>query len=211
MKFIKKLGVLISLVMVLIVGAVYASWNYSRGELAKTDITFNGRMADIVSGTAKGTIAVVENSNTLTFKVDDTGASDYEAALVPSGQVQIQFKAATGADNKVLTEGIKLQATVTIAGTKTPYAYTPNGETQSQSIVIFAPSTNNSFNLNNGEKVKPNTNVIITAEQIKSAIVFCGGSSVVLDTYEENLAFEQAMGTYTITITISEVAESAQS
>lgn len=205
MKFVKKLSILMALVMVLTVGAVYASWNYSRGELAKTDISFNGRMADIVSGTAKGTISVVENSNTLTFKVDDVGASDYVAELVPSGDVKIKFNAATGADNAVLTEGIQLQATITIAGTKTPFAYTPNGETQSQNITIFAPATDNVIDINNGQKVLPNTPITITAADIASAIVFCGNQSVVLDTYEENLAFEAAMGTYTITITISEV------
>lgn len=209
MKFVKKLSVLMALVMVLTVGAVYASWNYSRGELAKTDITFNGRMADIVSGTAKGSITVVEHSNTLTFKIDDPDASDYVAVLVPDGSVTVQFKANAGADNAVLTQGIKLQATITIAGDKTPYSYTPNGESTPQSITIFAPKADNVIDLNGGNKVLPNTNIVISAADIASAIDFCGGASVVLDTYEENLAFEKALGTYTITVTISEVAEPA--
>lgn len=201
MKIMKKMSFILALALLVTVGGVYASWNYSRGTLATTDITFNGRMADIVSGTAKGTIQVVENSNTLTFKVDDVDAADYVAALVPSGQVQIQFKAAVGADSAVVTQGIKLQATVTVAGTKTPYN---NG---TKDLAIFAPKASNTFVLNGGEKVKPNTSITILATDIANAINFCEGETVVLDTYEDNLAFEQAMGTYTITVTISEVSE----
>ncbi len=199
MKIMKKMSFILALALLVTVGGVYASWNYSRGTLATTDITFNGRMADIVSGTAKGTIQVVSNSNTLTFKVDDVDAADYVAVLVPTGQVQIQFKAAVGADNAVVTEGIKLQATVTVAGTKTPY------NTGSGTVAIFAPKASNTFELNGGNKVLPNTSITITAAQIAAAIDFCEGETVKLDTYEDNLAFEQAMGTYTITVTISEV------
>ena len=124
--------------------------------------------------------------------IDDTGDIDWKAELVSSGSVWVKFTPASTADPTVRQNGIKMMATVTVTGTQTEY----DGK------AIFSPAATNTFVLKETATKDP---VEITAEQIANCLVFNQGSPVILDTYQKNLEYEEAMQTYIITIVISEV------
>ncbi|MBR7177111.1 MAG: hypothetical protein IKD26_02740 [Clostridia bacterium] len=199
MKFAKTLSIALVFVMIFTVGAVYAGWNYFQGEAAGTELTKNPVMAELVTNGKKGSIHEVTGSNNLLFQVDDTGS--YVAGFTGAGSVKVKFIVNSGADADVITSGIKLKATITIKGTPTKYR-ADNGT----DVFILAPAITNSFELNGGNKCANNVEIEITAAQILACLTFCEGQTVTLDTHAEFEAFELALTTYTIAITISEVA-----
>ena len=191
----KRLSLIIALALVVTIGGVFAVWHYDRGEVS-LEISRSATMAAIQSDTSKGVIAIVDSEpNNLKFLVDDIDTKDYIAALVPSGSITVKFSPAANADQVVINNGIKMKATVTLQGEKHQY----------DSKDIFTVKATNSFELNNGVATKDN--VVITAEQIANCLTFVDG--VVLDSYEDNVAFENAMKTYTIVVTISEITTPA--
>lgn len=194
----KKLSTIIALALIVTIGGVYAAWHYNRGAVS-LELTRSATMASIQSDTPMGSISIDQSQNggagnTLKFLVDDVAPTDWKAALVPSGSVWVKFTPAANADSSVQTNGIKMKATVTVTGTQTAYA----GQK------IFAAKTGaNSFVINDTATLD---SVQITAEKIAECLVFNGGQEVVLDTYEDNYNYEQAMKTYIITITITQAA-----
>lgn len=193
----KRLSAIIALALVITVGGVFAAWHYNRGEVS-LEITRTAVMASVQSDTAKGSIVVDHTANnnqgnTIKFLVDDVDTIDWKAALVPSGSVYVKFTPAANADSNVQTNGIKMKATVTVTGTQAEY----------EGIKILTAAVSNSFTVSN---TATKDAVEITAEQIANCLVFNENQEVVLNTYDKNVAFENAMNTYTIVITITELA-----
>lgn len=192
----KKLSTLIVLALIVTIGGVYAAWHYNRGQVS-LEISRSATMASIQSDTSKGTISIDQtansgNGNTLKFLVDDTGTIDWKADLVPSGSVWVKFTPAANADATVQANGIKMKATITIGGTQ---------ETYDGKKIFTAKEGANSFDINTTASLDSQQ---ITAEQIAACLNFNEGADIVLDTYDDNLAYETAMKTYIIVITISE-------
>ena len=192
----KKISTIIALALVITIGGVFAAWHYNRGEVS-LEMTRSATMASIQSDTAKGSIAIDQDANngqgnTLKFLVDDVAPQDYVTTLVPSGSVWVKFTPAANADQAVKDNGIKMKATITVLGTQQEY----NG------VKIFAAAASNEIML--GEATLDA--VEIKATDIVNCLIFNGGETIVLDTYEDNLAYETAMKTYMIAITITEAA-----
>ena len=192
----KKLSTLIALALIVTIGGVYAAWHYNRGQVS-LEISRSATMASIQSDTSKGTITIDQtansgNGNTLKFLVDDTGTIDWKADLVPSGSVWVKFTAASNADSIVQTNGIKMKATVTLSGTQAAY----DGKK-----IFEVKEGANTFTINTTASLDSQE---ITAAQIAECLEFNEGAEVILDTYDDNVAYETAMKTYIIVITISE-------
>ena len=191
----KRLSALIALALVVTIGGVFAAWHYNRGQVS-LEISSSATMASIQSDSSKGTIAIDQTANnnqgnTLKFLVDDVDTIDWKAALVPSGSVYVKFTPAANADASVQANGIAMKATVTITGAQTEY----------EGITIFAPAATNTFTVS----ATPTKDAVqITAQQIADCLVFNEGTEVVLDTYDKNVAYENAMKSYVIVITITE-------
>lgn len=191
----KRLSALIALALVVTIGGVFAAWHYNRGQVS-LEISRSATMASIQSDSSKGTIAIDQaannnQGNTLKFLVDDVDTKDWKAALVPSGSVYVKFTPAANADTSVQTNGIAMKATVTITGAQNEY----------EGITIFAPATTNTFTVS----ATPTKDAVqITAQQIADCLVFNEGTEVTLDTYDKNVAYENAMKSYVIVITITE-------
>lgn len=191
----KRLSALIALALVVTIGGVFAAWHYNRGQVS-LEISRSATMASIQSDSSKGTIAIDQSANnnqgnTLKFLVDDVDTIDWKAALVPSGSVYVKFTPAANADATVQANGIAMKATVTITGTQTEY----------EGITIFAPAATNTFTVS----ATPTKDAVeITAQQIADCLVFNENTEVVLDTYDKNVAYENAMKSYVIVITITE-------
>ena len=147
----KKLSTIIALALIITIGGVYAAWHYNRGQVS-LEFTRSATMASIQSDTSKGTIAIEkdaqgESKNSLKFLVDDAGAIDWKAELVPSGSVFIIFTPAANADAAVKDNGIRMKATITVTGTCSAYADEELGE----DITIFAAKEGaNSFEITSG-------------------------------------------------------------
>lgn len=114
MKMMKKFGLLVALALIVTIGGVYATWNYS----AQTGINsshehLNSNMADYVAGSnAYGTIIIFDNDMRLT--IDDTN-NDHVADLVVTGDMIFLFEP-FGGDNvpdSVVADGLLLQYQVT--------------------------------------------------------------------------------------------------
>ena len=219
----KKLSAIIAFALIITIGGVYAAWHYNRGEVS-LELTRSATMASVQSDTSKGSISIDQTANsgqgnTLKFLVDDIGATDWKAELVTSGSVWVKFTPAANADADVQREGIALKATITVVGpynaeTKTygtPSKYT-DPYNSNQAVTIFqAKEGANSFILNDGNKTK-DTSLEITAEQIASCLDFNVGAhadGLFLKTYDDNVAYETAMKTYLIMVTITEYVPAA--
>lgn len=197
----KKLSTIIALALIITIGGVYAAWHYSRGAVS-LELSRSATMASIQSDTSKGSIAIDQTANsgagnTLKFLVDDANATDWLAELVPSGSVYVKFTPTANADQAVKDNGIAMKATITVSGTQATYSDATNGD-----ITIFAAKEGaNSFAINTTPTL---SSVQITAEQIADCLVFNEDKDIYLDTYEDNVAYETAMKTYIIVITITE-------
>lgn len=192
----KKLSTLIALALIVTIGGVYAAWHYNRGQVS-LEISRSATMASIQSDTSKGTITIDQtansgNGNTLKFLVDDTGTIDWKADLVPSGSVWVKFTPARNADSNVQTDGIKMKATVTLSGAQDAYA---------GKKIFKVKEGANTITLNTTPSLDSQE---IKAEQIAACLEFNEGAEVTLATYDANVAYETAMKTYIIVITISE-------
>ena len=204
MKQIRKISLVIVLALVLTIGSVFAVWSYDQGKV-KREGTYELHMTDIVSKGDKGRIDTV-GANTLKFKVDDLDEIDWKAELLPEGSVDIIFVPAANANESVQQNGIKMMVTITLSGAQTAYnAKVKDGEGYKEESVkiLTVKEGQNTFKLNGGAATKEK--VTITAQEILNCLVFCEGKEVYLPTYEENVRFDNAMGDYKITITITEI------
>ncbi len=203
MKYVRKISLLITLALIVTVTGVFAAWHYNRGAVT-LEFTRSATMASIQSDTSKGSISIDQtansgNGNTLKFLVDDKGTTDWKAELVPSGSVWVKFTAAENADAAVKKNGIKMKATITLEGTQSTYTDDEVGE-----VKIFTVKEGaNSFTLNDTATLN---SVEITAKDIAACLNFNENKDVYLSTYDENFAYETAMKSYIIVVTITEAA-----
>lgn len=219
----KKLSAIIAFALIITIGGVYAAWHYNRGEVS-LELTRSATMASIQSDTSKGSIEIDkdengESRNSLKFLVDDTGVTDWKADLVTSGSVWVKFTPAANADATVQEDGIALKVTITVVGpynpgTKTygtPSKYTDPYNSDQEVTIFKEKAGNNTFLLNDGNKTK-DTSHEITAAQIAACLDFNVGAhadGLFLKTYDDNVAYETAMKTYLIMVTITEYVPAA--
>ena len=106
----KKVGLLMSLASVIVVGGVYATWSYSQGSVASaTDEYAVVMTAETVKG-EKGTFNV--NSSSVTFEIGNKG--EYHPELRGTGEVVVTFTPSVGADTAVREEGIDIKWSIGI-------------------------------------------------------------------------------------------------
>lgn len=205
----KKLSTLIAIALVLVIGGVYAGWTYFQGGATGAQSSRNLDMATVSYNGEKGSITA--DTTSLTILVDDMSTVDavkyapYQAGIHGAGKIYITFTPKVGADAVVTANGIKMQATVTITGTKTTYNY------DTKDYVILAVNATNTFELNGGVATKSTS---IDAAEILNTLVFCGDDLstdavedfVKLPTLADNTNFKTAMSTYSINIDITEIA-----
>lgn len=101
----KKLSLLIALCMLVTVGGVYATWNYSQGSVDGQHEHFTDKLAIINTTTTKGTILVDTSGLSITI---DQADLDYNARLDITGEVVITFTPSPGVDTDVKA-GIPLE------------------------------------------------------------------------------------------------------
>lgn len=105
----KKISVLLTLVICVTIGGVYAAWSYAGAAIKQpVDTTVSHGMASITS-TEIGDLRIVNNS--LLVKVDQLN-DDYDAYLNVTGQITVQFTPGAGAEPEIYENAIPVYASV---------------------------------------------------------------------------------------------------
>lgn len=187
----KKIGLFVALALIVTVGGTYAAWNYTtvadgavENATGTTSITLvEATTTEVMSGTIK-----IEE-NTVAVSIDDDGK--HNAVLTISGRLVISFtgNAASGAT----VNGLNLQCTAT------------NNCKQYQSTDVFKHTMlNANREVGNGtDQTQPFAQWVIEGEDLKTLIALNG--TITANTLTEYNALKDAIGSGTITITISAV------
>lgn len=179
----KRIRAIIVVALVLVVGGVYATFNYAQEDAIPQTDTLDKNLAAATTNTPKGTINI---TNTFTITVDDIDdANALTTAMVTSGDMKVSFSPATGADADVRDNGIPLTLTVTITGTN---SY--------NSQAIFTTTAATGVALNGGNKVKDEITV--------NPADYIAVTAISLPTYSEYEAYKAVYETIVITFTVSE-------
>lgn len=182
----RRIGIVIILALVLTVGSVYATFSYAQGEVAQKTSSISTNVADKVVTTEKGTITI---DNSFAISVDDTSGA-LKTSYTTSGTTKVTFTAATGADDDVKNNGIKLKLTITFGGT--------NKYNGTDIFTTKAAYTAGGVVLNGGNKVLGEITINLAD--------YLAVSEISLPTAAEYDLYKSAFDATTITITVSETA-----
>ena len=198
--FRKKLSVLIAMLLCVTIGGVYAGWTYFQGgatgananpRVGMASVSYNGEKGAITADTTSMTILVDDMST-----VPDSGVTTkYKAGLHGVGAIKINFTHKEGADADVVTNGIKMQATISVAKV--------GDRKWNEKEILKVDTTKNVLTLNGGTASKTAT---IEVKDILDALILCEGAEVILDTKKANDDFAAALSDYQIHVNIVEIA-----
>ena len=108
MKLMKKFGLLVALALIVTIGGVYATWNYSgQTGINSSHEHLNSNMADYVAGeNAYGNIRILDND--MDIIIDDAN-NNHVAELVITGDMVFIFTPYNNAPDEVKNNGIGMQ------------------------------------------------------------------------------------------------------
>ena len=107
----KKLSLLISLILCVTIGGVYATWYYPSNDVTTRDVTIAVGLAGITNDTKAGTFTI-EVADTLTpFVIDQESADSKDAVLTIADGVEIKlvFTPEADATDEILANGVTAQ------------------------------------------------------------------------------------------------------
>ncbi len=179
----KKLSLLISLVLLVTVGGVYATWNYAHGTAVSASKYFDAVtvVAPMVETNSKGIIEV--DTSNLSIVVDDTN-NDFKGELVITGEVTVTFTPNDGVTTEVGTDGIKMQYELSATDN---FKYNTNDIFTIDKTVKTTDAATKSFT--------------ISADELKSLITL---NEVTLPTAETYGEFKDALHSGSIVLKVSE-------
>lgn len=134
MKKISKFGLASTLSLCLVIGGVYATWNYAQGNISEASETSGIILEDAADDLADGSVTI---NNTAAFSIDDSDR-DYHGEMVVTGSLTVTFTAAAGADAEVYNNGIDLKVTFTLPEENTYAFYNDATCTGSTIKAVFA-------------------------------------------------------------------------
>lgn len=110
MKNVSKLGFISLLCLVLVIGGVFATWNYAQGSVSSVSDTATIGLTGIGTDSEKATISIVQNG--VSVQIDDDN-NDYRGELVISGTIDIVVTIKAGADKDAYDNGITVKIDLT--------------------------------------------------------------------------------------------------
>ncbi len=188
----KKLSLLIALVLLVTVGGVYATWNYAQGDVVASQGFVLPKMEAVVTEGSKGTFTV--DTSGITVKVDDsaTDSVTHKPVLVMDGEIVITFAPATGADDTVVANGVKMQAVISC---------TDNWLYEGQQIMTVDTTDNKHIIATSG----PAKELRISAATLADIVKMNEHEDLILPTHEDFLNFQTALNRGNIKISVSEI------
>ena len=114
----KKLSTLIAIFLIATIGGVYATWNYSQGDVTSRTSYFDDvtKITDKVVDNAKGEIVITKND--LAITIDDSNNNHF-AEWKLAGSLTVTFTPNPGADQTVKDNGIDLEWSLLTTNTGT--------------------------------------------------------------------------------------------
>ena len=211
----KKLSLLVATLLIATIGGVYATWNYSQGDVVSRSSYFDQvtKITDKVVENAKGVIEITQND--LTITIDDSD-NDHFAEWNLTGSITVKFTPNAGADSTVKESGIDLQWNLVTTNTGTGSTTWVYGDPDTK---IFCVNTE-AVTLAKGSADKlavPGSFVwTVSANELISKITFYSNevdtsknvvgtnSNLYLDTVAKYDAFKLALHSGTIGIVVAE-------
>ena len=199
----KKIGLLMTLASLLVVGGVYATWSYSQGEVAAMSDEYGIVMtAETVKGT-KGTFAV--NSSSITFEVGNKG--EYHPELRGAGEAIVTFSPSVGADTSVLENGIDIKWSLSVCedGAEN-WKYDPLFQDNPTELLFTLDSTETTISKTEADSTSQPGRFIYTidADDILQQITFNVADDFVIDTKAKYDSFKKWLAAYHFVLTVSE-------
>ena len=199
----KKMGLLMTLASILVVGGVYATWTYSQGEIASITDEFSVVMtAETVKGT-KGTFNV--SSSTVTFEIGNQG--EYHPELRGTGEVEVVFTPSVGADADVIKNGVDINWTLSVSdGGASEWKYDSEFDGTPDTLLFNVHSEDHIVAKETADSTsQPGRFVyIITVAEILQHIDFNVDDDFVLDTKAKYDSFKSYVDDYNFVLTVSE-------
>ncbi len=178
----KKLTALVSLLLCITIGGVYATWIFAGDTIMSQTDPFVNKMGDVDTSTSAGSYHFV--NNTINLVVEPENADSYKADITWSGDVTLQFAAndtiSTGPLSKALNATIVIEAVdianATYEGTQI-YTLNDTFEIKLTDTSWAHDSATNTYSYK------------ITADALADAVSI---GNFVLDNYDEYRAFKLA-------------------
>ena len=218
MKTMKKFGLLVALALIVTIGGVYATWNYSgQTGINSSHEHLNSNMADYVAGeNAYGNIRILDNDMDI---IIDDASNDHVAELVITGDMVFIFTPYNNAPDEVKNNGIGMQWMVhQTAG----YIYDFGNDSATDDVAIYTINQTapvifaganvmkiDSTNMSNvfGRTVTNNEigsfAVRVTADEVKTKIAL--SQSFTLSTLDDYHNFQECLAKGNVGITVSAV------
>ena len=202
----KKLSVLITILLIVTMGGVYATWSYAEANAAESHQHMSINLESATTNLAEGVIHNVINSmNVLIDDADD----DYTAEITVTGKMGFVFVPNAGASDDVVENGIAMQWQLeqTNPGVQ-------HGGDNIFTISQANPTTLNSTKITDGNKTDFGVDLStyiggFYVEVDATAVSAVLSIELELPTYEDYTTFKGELATTAgkLGITISKVAE----
>lgn len=108
---ITKLGTITALGLLLLVGGVYASWDYANGKA--TSSTANNTSLHLANATTTGTKGTLSSSGTVSFYFDDSDDDFYGELVIETNSFNVSYAPSSTVETNVKENGIDLEVTFT--------------------------------------------------------------------------------------------------
>ena len=138
MKNVSKLGFISLLCLVLVIGGVFATWNYAQGSVSSVSDTATIGLTGIGTDSEKATISIVQNG--VSVQIDDDN-NDYRGELVIAGTIDIVVTIKAGADQDAYENGITVKIDLTEDFGDYAFAADASGAAGASKDVILLTST----------------------------------------------------------------------
>ena len=184
----KKTGLVAMLIICLVIGGVYATWDYAQGPVDPQTANLTVSVTDATTGT-KGTIGI-SGQETIKIIIDDDG-THHAADATGSGQINIIFTPAEHADTTVTENGIKLEYILEPDFVLTDFKF--------NNVQVFTAVNTDAQILNGGVE---SLNFNITGENLANLITV--NKNLELATKEEYDQFSAQLANYKFKLTIQE-------
>lgn len=202
----KKVSVLITILLIVTMGGVYATWSYAEANAAESHQHMSINLESATTTQAEGVIHSV--INTMNVLIDDTD-DDYTAEITVTGKMGFVFVPNAGASDDVVENGIAMQWQLeqTNPGVQ-------HGGDNIFTISQANPTTLNSTKITDGNKTDFGVDLStyiggFYVEVDATAVSAVLSIELELPTYEDYTTFKGELATTAgkLGITISKVAE----
>ena len=187
----KKISVLITLILCVTIGGVYAAWAYTGSTVSSVDRTVSHGLTTATTDGDVGILEVVHND--VDVSIDQTAEGNYLAKLVITGSITVKFTPNAGAPTDVVNNAISAKATL----------YTKNAAANAyEGSEIYVSPADSYVDLVWEKQLDGSFLATVTAAEIDTLLDL--GADFVLDTHAKYQAFHGLEENVTLTVQFSQ-------